>query len=338
MASLAVKYRPTIWDDVVGQEAVVTILKKQLQRKQFKNTYIFSGATGSGKTTTARIFANEINKGVGSILELDGASNNGVENVKSIVKSSHERSVNSEYKVYIIDEAHMLTTQAWNAFLKTVEEPPKYTIFIFCTTDVHKVPDTIKNRCMRFNFTRIPSSIIFDRLKVIGEKENITVENDVYSYISRISNGEMRNAISKLETCMDYSENITLESALQALGTFSYELYFKVINSVIDTEFNQVSKYLDDVYSTGADLNIFVNEFIDFILDILKFNISRDIESTKLPSSMLSEVERAINFQDSQKYYNYYIDKLLDLKTMLKTDSNPKQTIDIVFNKMCRLV
>ena len=153
LESLAVKYRPNSWDEVFGQDVIVEILKKQIETNTIKNAYIFSGASGCGKTTVARIFANEINDHKGLPIEIDGASNNGVDNVKNIINEASQRSLNSEYKIYIIDEAHMLTTPAWNAFLKTIEESPKYTIFIFCTTDPQKIPETIKNRCMRFNFT-----------------------------------------------------------------------------------------------------------------------------------------------------------------------------------------
>ena len=132
--SLATKWRPSSWDQVAGQESIMLILKKQLSSNSFKNTYIFSGASGSGKTTTARIFANEINNHCGQPIEIDAASNNGVDNVRLISDGAKERSLDSEYKIYIIDEAHMLTNQAWNALLKIIEEPPKYTIFIFCVT------------------------------------------------------------------------------------------------------------------------------------------------------------------------------------------------------------
>ena len=131
MKSFGVKYRPSTWEEVVGQESVLKILKQQINTKSFKNAYIFSGASGSGKTTCARIFANEINEHLGSPIEIDAASNNGVDNVRYISENAKERALDAEYKIYIIDEAHVLTNQAWNAFLKVIEEPPKYTIFIF---------------------------------------------------------------------------------------------------------------------------------------------------------------------------------------------------------------
>lgn len=338
MSSLAVKYRPDTWQSVMGQDVIVQILKKQIDTNTVKNTYIFSGASGCGKTTVARIFANEINKYQGYPIEIDGASNNGVDNVKQIISSASQRSLDSEYKVYIIDEAHMLTTQAWNAFLKTIEESPKYTIFIFCTTGPQKIPDTIKNRCMRFNFTRIPSSIIYERLSYICAEEGVNVEADVLNYISRISSGEMRNAISKLETCMDFSQPITISTALSALGVYYYDIYFDLINAVVDGDFNRVSGLLDSVYSDGNDLKLFTTNFLTFLLDILKYSFNHDINCTKLPNTYKDNLEFSIGFDDATKYYNYYIDKILELKNMLRTDSEPYQTMLVVFNKMCRLV
>ena len=184
--SLATKYRPNKWESVVGQKSIVEILNQQLLTQNIKNTYIFSGASGCGKTTIARLFAMAINKDRGTPIEIDGASNSGVDNVRQIVESAKERSIDSEYKIYIIDECHALSNQAWQAFLKCIEEPPKYTIFIFCTTDPHKIPDTIKNRCMRFNFSRIESDLIYNRLLYICEQESFTNYNNACDYISRI--------------------------------------------------------------------------------------------------------------------------------------------------------
>ena len=338
MKSLAVKYRPETWEQVIGQDVIVDILKKQVETKNIKNAYIFSGASGCGKTTVARIFANEVNKHKGFPIEIDGASNNGVDNVKQIVNEASQRSLTSEYKVYIIDEAHMLTTPAWNAFLKTIEESPKYTIFIFCTTDPQKIPDTIKNRCMRFNFTRIKPEIIMSRLFHICADENIIVSNSVLDYISRISHGEMRNAISKLETCLDYTSELTIDNVLKALGNYSYDTYFELINCIVDGDYSKCDNILNTVYNDGIDMRLFVTDFLSFILDIMKYSLNKDIQCTKLPITYTKQLDFSIGFDDATKYYNYYMDTLLDLKNMLKTDNDPYQTISIVFNKMCRLV
>lgn len=338
MESLAVKYRPNSWDEVFGQDVIVEILKKQIETNTIKNAYIFSGASGCGKTTVARIFANEINDHKGLPIEIDGASNNGVDNVKNIINEASQRSLNSEYKIYIIDEAHMLTTPAWNAFLKTIEESPKYTIFIFCTTDPQKIPETIKNRCMRFNFTRIKAEVILSKLFKICVEENIKVSNNVLNYISRISHGEMRNAISKLETCVDYSNEMTIENVLKALGNYSYDTYFDLVNNIVDGNFLKVNDVLSNIYNDGVDMKLFVTDFLSFVLDIMKYSLSKDVECTQIPWSYGKQLEFAIGFDNATQYYNYYVDKLLDLKNMLKNDSEPYQTVVVMFNKMCRLV
>ena len=338
MKSLAVKYRPKSWDAVVGQDVIVDILRKQLSTKNIKNAYIFSGASGCGKTTAARIFANELNNHQGEPIEIDGASNNGVDNVKQIISSASQRSLNSEYKIYIIDEAHMLTTQAWNAFLKTIEESPKYTIFIFCTTDPQKIPDTIKNRCMRFNFTRISSDVILSRLRYICMQEHITNYQDSIDYISRTSNGEMRNAISKLETCLDYSNNMDIQTTLKALGNFSYEVFFDLTNNIIDGKFDKVSSLIDDIYNDGGDITNFVNNYLGFLLDITKYSLNKDIKCTSIPNVYQQKLDFSIAFDNANQYYNYYIDSVLDLKNMLKSDPTPYYTVMVIFNKMCRLV
>lgn len=338
MESLAVKYRPNSWDEVFGQDVIVEILKKQIETNTIKNAYIFSGASGCGKTTVARIFANEINDHKGLPIEIDGASNNGVDNVKNIINEASQRSLNSEYKIYIIDEAHMLTTPAWNAFLKTIEESPKYTIFIFCTTDPQKIPETIKNRCMRFNFTRIKSEVILSKLFKICVEENIKVSNDVLNYISRISHGEMRNAISKLETCVDYSNEMTIENVLKALGNYSYDTYFDLVNNIVDGNFLKANDVLNNIYNDGVDMKLFVTDFLSFVLDIMKYSLNKDVECTQIPWSYGKQLEFSIGFDNATQYYNYYVDKLLDLKNMLKNDSEPYQTVVVMFNKMCRLV
>lgn len=346
MSSLAVKYRPKKWEDVYGQDEIVSILKKQIETNTIKNTYIFSGTTGSGKTTSARIFANEVNKGLGSPIEIDGASNNGVDNVRQLISTASERSLDSEYKIIILDEAHMLSNSAWNAFLKTVEEPPKYTIFIFCTTDPQKIPDTIKNRCMRFNFTRIPAKLIMDRLIEICKHEGLRgnigpgpdLVDNTLDYISRISHGEMRNAISMLEKCADFAKPLSVKNAVKALGNFSYKIYFSLVNAIVDGNQKEVLTIINEIYNEGYDLRLFVTEFLNFLLDVLKYILTEDVANTKMPKTVEKDLKFAIGFNDSTKYYNYYIDKVLELKNMLRNDSMPKQTIEVMFSKMCRLV
>ena len=337
MESLAVKYRPRIFDEVCSQESIVRILNRQLELNEFKNCYIFSGASGCGKTTIARIFANEINKHLGSPIEIDGASNNGVDNVKQIIASASERALDGGvYKIYIIDECHMLTTQAWNAFLKCIEEPPTYTIFIFCTTDPQKIPTTVANRCQRFNFNRIKSSVIKDRLTFICSQEGYTNYTDTCDYISRICSGQMRDGISLLEKCASYDTDLSLNNTLKALGNYSYDIYFKLINYLIDGDVKETLQVINDIYQDGGDVKLFIDQFLTFCLDICKYSLCGDYRVTSIPNSYEEEMRRASNFDNSLSYYNYVVDKLLNLKNMLKTDIRPKDTIEVMLMDIAR--
>lgn len=167
MKSLAIKYRPTDWDDVVEQESIKIILLNQLETKTFKHAYLFCGGAGTGKTTCARIFANKINNGAGNPIEMDAASNNSVDDVRNIIQQSKTQSLDSEYKIFIIDECHALSNSAWQAMLKIIEEPPAKSIFIFCTTDPQKIPKTIISRVQRYDFQRISQDGIWERLQYI---------------------------------------------------------------------------------------------------------------------------------------------------------------------------
>ena len=170
--SLAVKYRPQTFDDVMEQDIIKTILTQQLESGEIQHAYLFVGGAGTGKTTCARIFANEINNNKGAPIELDAASNSGVDDVRDIIKQAKLKSLDSEYKVFIVDECHALSNTAWQAFLKLLEEPPAKSIFIFCTTEINKIPKTILSRVQQFTFKRISDKGIVDRLRYIIDREN----------------------------------------------------------------------------------------------------------------------------------------------------------------------
>ena len=337
MESLAVKYRPKTFDEVISQESIVKILERQLELNEFKNAYMFCGPSGCGKTTIARIFANRINKGVGSPIEIDGASNNGVENVKTIVAEAQERSISSKYKIYIIDECHSLTNQAWQAFLKCIEEPPAYTIFMFATTDPQKVPATIINRCMRFNIQKIPSSVIKKRLDYICAKEGFTNYEETTDAICKMCKNQCRDAIAMLEKVADYSKDFDTKISLQIIGGISYKAYFDLMNNLIDGNQQGVISALENIYLGGTDIKLFVDLFFTFVLDVAKYILFKDMSVTTIPSSYEKEVVYSTNFNDSLNYYNYVLDKVLDLKNIIKTDQNLKSTIEVAFLQVCRL-
>lgn len=337
MRSLSVTYRPVSFEEVCGQKSIRKILNKQIETGNISHAYLFCGASGCGKTTVARIFANKINNGCGSPIEIDAASNSGVDNVRTIVAGAQERSLDSKFKVYIIDECHGLSSTAWQSFLKCIEEPPEFTIFIFCTTDPQKVPNTIVNRCMRFNFNRLSSDIISARLKYICKQERYEDFNDGCEYIARLCNGEMRQGIALLEKCADYNSKITVDNVLEALGTYSYDGYFNLLNNLIDGKDGPVLTCINEIYYSGIDMKLFVEQFIDFCLDINKYVLFRDCKLLKIPSTLEKEIEKVINFAEPGKYYMYVINKLLELKNTLKMDTSPKSTIEIYFLNISRM-
>ena len=335
MQSLAVKYRPTTFEDVVGQQSIIEILNRQIENQEYSNVYLFAGPSGTGKTTIARAFANKINKNVGSPIEIDAASNNGVDNIREIIKSAKERSLDSKYKIYIMDEAHMLTTQSWNALLKIIEEPPTYTIFMFATTDPQKIPATIQNRVMRFNLTRISSDKIKSRLIYICQQENFLNYEDTCDYISRISNNQMRDAIANLEKCAGYNIDLSLENCFTALGVYSYQIFSDLTNFIIDGNSERLVRLLNYVYNQGNDMKLFINQYLSFLLNVCKYSICKDINVTTFPVTFQSELLNLINVDNACKYYTYLIDKILILKNMLKNDVTAKDTVEVYLIHLC---
>ncbi len=336
MQSLAVKYRPTKFEDCVEQSIIIKILNNQILNNSIGNAYLFSGFSGCGKTTVARIFANLINKGVGEPIEIDAASNNGVDNVKEIVKNASERAIDGEYKIYIIDEAHSLTNQAWQAFLKCIEETPKYTVFIFCTTEIQKIPLTILNRVQKFNFSQISTKGIMDRLCYICDNENYQNYQSTCDYISKTCNGSMRNAIAMLQKVASYNHVMNLDDTLNILGTYSYDDFFNILNCLIDGDEQKVLSYLHNIYDRNNNVKTFVDDFFDFVLDIVKYNLFNSCSNIKIPSTMENKIRSCLNFQNPNNYYNYIIDRIVELRTMLKQDTQPKNTVEYMFLRIAR--
>lgn len=332
--SLATKYRPKEFSEVSSQESIIKILSRQVETKSYKNAYLFSGPSGCGKTTLARVFAKKINKGLGEPIEIDAASNNGVEGIRHIVDGADQRALDAEYKIYIIDECHSLTSQAWQALLKTIEETPAYTIFMFCTTEYHKVPITIQNRCQQYFLTKIDGKSITNRLKYICKKENIAYSDDAIDHIMKMSQGSMRQAISNLEKCIDFSIDINLQNVLSVLGEFSYGKMFKLLNSIIDKKQKDIYQILDDLYNKGNDLKLFLDAFIDFTIDVDKYLLFSSFDVIKIPEFFKSELDYAINVENAEKYYNYVLDKLIGIRASLKGDSNIKLSLDVQLSQV----
>jgi len=255
--SLAIKYRPRTFDDVVEQNSIKIILQQQIAEGSFKSAYLFVGGAGTGKTTCARIFANDINKGQGNPIELDAASNNGVDDVRNIIQQAKTKSLDSEYKIFIIDECHALSNSAWQAMLKIIEEPPAKSIFIFCTTDPQKIPKTILSRVQRYDFQRISQKGIVDRLEHIlfEENENVAFREggiykhdcDAVEYLAKLADGGMRDAITLMDKCLAYSKDLTLENVVKALGTTDYDTMFKLTDYLIDNKVKLSLALIEDI-------------------------------------------------------------------------------------------
>lgn len=334
--SLATRYRPKTFEDVCSQKSVVDVLRKQVEMKSFAGAYILSGPSGCGKTTLARIMANMINNGQGRPIEIDAASNNGVDNIRSIGEEAKSRAIDSEYKVFIIDECHVLSNQAWQAALKVIEETPKYTIFFFCTTNAEKIPATIINRCLRFNLNRIPSDIIRERLLWICEQEGFNNVYDTCDYISRICNGEMRHGIALLEKVSAYSTQFDINKSLEILGSVSYDLMIALINNLIDGNDGKVLELLTEVNNTGIDLKIWLNQFIAFVIDVQKVLLIGDIRCTKLPVTLMKSIQGIINFSTANDYYFYLLQNMLELKKLIDKDVAAFSSIQFIFLKVSR--
>ena len=336
MEALATKYRPNSYEEVSSQDSIIKILKQQTTQRTFVGCYLLCGPSGCGKTTIARIFGKEINQGKGTIIEIDGASNNGVDNVRAIIEDAYERSLDSEYKVYVVDEVHMITTQGWNAFLKCIEEPPKYTIFIFCTTDPQKIPATILNRVMRFNLSKVKTDDIEKRLEYICQQEGFTNYKESCDYISKISNGGMRDAIALLDKCSAFEKDLSIQNVLSALGSFSYDTYFDLTESLLNKDDRNVLGIIEYIYNSGNDLKLFIEQYLSFLLDLSKFSIFNTFKMIKIPEVYSQRVVNVTGFNDSKKYYTNLVDSVLEIKNQIRYDSNAKDTVEIMLLQQCK--
>lgn len=335
MEALATKYRPRTFNDVVCQDNIKKVLTNQLETGEIKQAYLFCGSAGTGKTTSARIFANDVNEGKGKPIEIDGASNNGVDNIRSIIDDCRMKSLDSKYKVYIIDEVHMLSIGAFNALLKVLEEPPKGVIFILCTTDPHKIPATILSRLQRFDFKRIPQFEIVQRLKYILQQEGkITYDIEALEYIAKLADGGMRDAIMKLDTVVGYTTNITLQAVLDCLGITNYEHLLKIVQGIINKQADEPIQIIDSIYRDGKDLKLFVKDLNKFVLDLCKLNITRNKELTMIPTDIMRQ---CIHIATNTSKYDLVdiLDGVNNLLDKIKYEQNPKNLIESELIILC---
>lgn len=293
------KYRPKNFDELVGQDSIKDVLVNSIKLNRIAHAYIFTGPRGTGKTSTAKIFAKTLNcinntNGVScdncdmcnnynesaDIIEIDAASNNGVEEIRSLRDSVKIAPYNSKYKVYIIDEVHMLSNSAWNAFLKTLEEPPSHVIFILATTEINKIPDTVMSRCQRFDFSKIPEKLMIEHLLKICKAENINVTDEALREIEKLSNGCLRDALSYLDKISKFDTEITLDLIEQNFGVLNTQKLENLYKAIEVGNVNDVNNLLNDISVSGITPLNFINDFVEYLLN--KIITGNNIDSNKV--------------------------------------------------------
>lgn len=333
--SLATKHRPRSFDDVTEQGSVKIILKHQIDSGEIQHAYLFIGGAGTGKTTCARIFANELNGGKGNPLELDAASNNSVDDIRNIIQQAKVQSMDSEYRIFILDEVHALSNNAWQALLKILEEPPKKAVFILCTTNPEKIPRTIISRVQKFEFRRISQVGIKNRLESICDAENrevdradITYNAEVLEYIAKLADGGMRDAITLLDKCLAYSKELTIENVIKALGTVDYEVFFNLTDALMDKQSGEVIRIVESVYANGKDLKQFVKDYLSFLLDINKYDITRSFEFLQLPGTWETRLQSKAAGREFFDCCRNLLPVIVRLSADIKWDTQPKVSIE----------
>ncbi len=349
------KWRPQRFEDVVGQEHITSTLKNAIKEKRIAHAYLFTGPRGVGKTTTARILAKTLNcenrknsepcnecemcKSIQNsqlidIIEIDGASNRGIDEIRSLRDSVKYAPTRGNYKVYIIDEVHMLTKESFNAFLKTLEEPPEHIIFIFATTDVHKVPLTIISRCQRYDFRRIQLDKIKETLKMIADEEKISIDDKTLTIIAKKADGALRDAESYFDQVVAFSKGkIDAELVSQMLNLIDEEIYFNISDAVIEKDFKVVFQTSEKIYENGWDFSDFMDGLVEHFRNLLSVTVT---DST-------STIETADIYKTRYLEYKgkFYILRLLNFlnksQQELRFSQNQKLKIEIILSHLIAL-
>lgn len=298
MATLAVKYRPKTFDDIVEQKLVVQMVANLCKSPTLDSrNFLLIGPAGTGKTTTARVMAQVLNNGNGEPIEMDAASHNGVDSVREIVQQARSYPVGCEYKVFILDEVHSFSNQAWQVLLKTLEESPAKSVFILCTTNPEKIPATILSRVQTFQLSKISLSGITSRLIHVLECEksegrDISYEEDAINYIAKLANGGMRDALTLLDKALAYSNNITSESLTSALNLPQYDDYFTLLSAYAKKDNKLITELIHKVYNSGINFVKWFEGFHSFVINVVKYIFMQDIEATMIPSHYLDRISK----------------------------------------------
>ena len=353
------KFRPSEFSEVRGQEHIVTTLKNQIKADRIGHAYLFCGTRGTGKTTVAKIFAKAVNcehpvdgnpcgtcaacRSIAAgtsmnVIEIDAASNNGVDNIREIREEVAYSPTEGKYKVYIIDEVHMLSIGAFNALLKTLEEPPSYVIFILATTEVHKIPVTILSRCQRYDFRRITADVITDRLRELTEREGVQTEEKALRYIAKAADGSMRDALSLLDQCIAFylDQELTYDHVLDVLGAVDTEVYSRLLRLTLSQDLPGVMEQIEELVVQGRELSQFVTDFTWYLRNLLLLKTSDNMEDVLDVSTenlkRLQEEARMIETDTLMRYIRIFS----ELGGQIRYASQKRVLVEVAFIKLCR--
>ena len=353
------KFRPDTFEDVKGQDHIVTTLKNQVKADRIGHAYLFCGTRGTGKTTIAKILAKTVNcehpvdgspcnecetcKAISAgtsmnVIEIDAASNTGVDNIREIREEVAYRPTQGRYKVYIIDEVHMLSVGAFNALLKTLEEPPSYVIFILATTEAHKIPITILSRCQRYDFRRITVDTIAARLQELMTEEKVEVEEKAIRYIAKAADGSMRDALSLLDQCIAFylGETLTYDRVLDVLGAVDTEVFSRLLREVLAGNVTGAIHVLEELITQGRDLGQFVSDSVWYMRNLLLVKTSENVEDVLDVSTenrmLLEEESRMVDGDTLMRYIRVFS----ELSNQIRYASQKRVLVEIALIKLCK--
>ncbi len=353
------KFRPDRFEEVKGQEHIVTTLTNQIKAGRIGHAYLFCGTRGTGKTSVAKILAKAVNcehpnggspcgecptcKAIQAgtsmnVIEIDAASNNGVDNIREIREEVAYRPTEGKYKVYIIDEVHMLSTGAFNALLKTLEEPPSYVIFILATTEAHKIPITILSRCQRYDFHRITLDTIADRLSELLQIEGVEAEEKAVRYVAKMGDGSMRDSLSLLDQCISFylGQKLTYEHVLDVLGAVDTEVFSRLLRRVLEGDVTGSIRILEELIIGGRELGQFVGDFTWYMRNLLLVKTSENPEEAIDVSAenlrLLKEESEMVEVETLMRYIRVFS----DLSNQIRYATQKRVLVEIALIKLCR--